>query len=169
MDFDLLSVFLGDPVTGTSPQLLSNLQDRERLTHEQHSEDSALEREYIDYKPSDPNQVGAVITKIEDIFESIADCILEEGKELVIPLKTRPRKKNIANDDGSTQVNKGSSVEARSITFPSKSPQEAWKFSKRMACDIGPWLTRIQLHFSGYWSSLMKHLSQELLQLKGIR
>jgi hypothetical protein len=89
-------------------------------------------REEIGPVPPDPSQVGVVITKIEDIFESITGCILDEGKELVIPLKSRPKKKKkkIANRDDGTQVNEGVSTEARSITFPSKSPQEAWKFSE---------------------------------------
>jgi meiotic recombination protein SPO11 len=135
MGFDLLSGFLDDHENGTSPQLLSNLQNRGRLTHEQTTENPSLERDLLDgadvfTRAPDPNQTGAVINKIEDIFESIADCILDEGKELVIPLKHRPKKKNLANKDDSTQGDRSSNTEARYIGFPSKSPQEAWKFSR---------------------------------------
>lgn len=124
MDFDLLSGFINGHDTGPSPQLLSNLQNRERLTPEQIAEDDRV------WGTGDPNQRGAVIIKIEDIFESIADCILDEGKELAIPLKTRPKNKNIASQDDSTKVNRTVNTEARNITFPSKSPQEAWKFGE---------------------------------------
>jgi meiotic recombination protein SPO11 len=124
MDFDLLSGFINANDTGSSPQLLYNLQDKGKLTPEQLAENDCI------LESGDSNQRGAVITKIEDIFESIADCILDEGKELVIPLKTRPKNKNIASQDGPTKVNRTVNAEARNITFPSKSPQEAWKFSE---------------------------------------
>jgi hypothetical protein len=135
MDFDLLSGFLDDHQDGsTSPHLLTNLHHRGGLTHEQIAENPALEKRVLDGEDintnaPDPNQAGAIVNKIEDIFESIVDCILDEGKELVIPLKSRPKKNN-ANRDDSTQVNKSPNTEARNITFPSKSPQEAWKFSR---------------------------------------
>jgi meiotic recombination protein SPO11 len=133
MDLDLLYGFIGDYESGTSPQLLSNLHDRRKLTPEQITEDPALEggdsNELNDWTP-DPDQRVLVITKIEDIFESIADCILDEGKELVIPLKSRPRNKIVANKDDPTKINSSTSADSRKITFPSKSPREAWKFSK---------------------------------------
>jgi meiotic recombination protein SPO11 len=130
MDFDLLSGFINGHDIGASTQLLSCLQDSGRLTPEQIAENPGLERGNVDAGTPDPHQRGAVITKIEDIFESITDCILDEGKELMIPLKSRAKKKNAANKDDSTQVNRSSNTETRNITFPSKSPQEAWKFSE---------------------------------------
>ncbi|KAH8796899.1 Spo11/DNA topoisomerase VI subunit A [Hyaloscypha sp. PMI_1271] len=129
MDFDLLSGFINGHDIGASTQLLSCLQDSGRLTPEQIAENPGLERGNVGAGTPDPHQRGAVITKIEDIFESITDCILDEGKELVIPLKSRAKKKNAANKDDSTQVNRSSNTEMRNITFPSKSPQEAWKFT----------------------------------------
>ncbi|KAN0099842.1 DNA topoisomerase IV, alpha subunit [Hyaloscypha variabilis] len=132
MDLDLIYGFIAGHESGTSPQLLSNLHDREKLTPEQIAEDPALEdgdsNELNDWTP-DPNQRVLVITKIEDIFESIADCILDEGKELVIPLKSRPRNKIVANKDDPTKINSSTSADSRKITFPSKSPREAWKFT----------------------------------------
>jgi meiotic recombination protein SPO11 len=69
-----------------------------------------------------------VISKIEDIFEAMTDCVMDEKKELVIPLKTRDKKKSKSDDLGPTKRRKKS--ETGTITFPSKSPQEAWKFSR---------------------------------------
>jgi meiotic recombination protein SPO11 len=155
MDFDLISGFISDHEVQTSPSLLSNSQDRRRLTPEQIAEDPALEDIELNDEIPNPTQRGVAITKIEDIFESIADCILDEGKELVIPLKSRPRNKTVANTDDSTKVNTATSIDPRKITFPSKSPKEAWKFSKWRVCGSCRWLMR-QLHFFEYWSSPMK-------------
>ncbi|KAE9364749.1 DNA topoisomerase IV, alpha subunit [Stipitochalara longipes BDJ] len=131
MDFDLLPEFASNYETGASQILLSNLQDRRRLTPEQIAEDPALERDFdrLDDENPNLNNRGVVITKIEDIFESIADCILNEGKELVILLKSRPKNKIVANQDDSSSINKCLGSESRKITFPSKSPREAWKFT----------------------------------------
>jgi hypothetical protein len=132
MDFDLLSGFLDDHQDSTSPQLLSNLQSRGRLTHAQIAEVPSVAHYVLDEnsRAPDSNQVGAVINRIEDIFEAIADCILDEGKELVIPFKSRPKKKATTNRDGTSQINRSLNSEAQKVVFPSKSPQEAWKFSR---------------------------------------
>lgn len=90
-------------------------------------EESSTERRQISM-PCPKNQVGAVISKIEDIFESIADCILEERKELVIALRTKSSTKR-AKDGLDDSVFKGKpKSDLRNITFPSRNPQEAWKF-----------------------------------------
>lgn len=73
------------------------------------------------------SQTGAVIAKIEKIFESIADSLLNEQNSLIIPLKTRPRTKP-ARDKGSPEDSTRSGI--RNITFPNKSAREAWKFSE---------------------------------------
>lgn len=104
----------------------------ESLNHEQIAEVPSLAHKVLDRSSRAPasHQVGAVINKIEDIFEGIADCILDEGKELVIPFKSRPKKKTTTDRDGSSQINRGLNSEAEKVVFPSKSPQEAWKFSR---------------------------------------
>jgi meiotic recombination protein SPO11 len=136
MDFDLLSGFLDDKYVESSVQLLSSSQRSGRLTQQQTaktviaSKDGVSNERDISATAVERNQAGAVINKIEDIFESIADCIIDEGKELVIPLKSRPKIKNIANKEHSTRANRVPKIEARNITFPSRSPQEAWKFSR---------------------------------------
>lgn len=78
-------------------------------------------------KARNPNQAGYVISKIEDIFESIADSILNQKQELVIHLRNR-RKPGPQNS--ATQVR---SIKTYEVRFPSRSPQEAWKFSEYMS------------------------------------
>jgi meiotic recombination protein SPO11 len=73
-----------------------------------------------------PNQAGYVISKIEDIFESIADSILNQKQELVIHLRTR-RKPGPQNSPAQVRP-----VKTYEVRFPSKSSQEAWKFSEYM-------------------------------------
>ncbi|EPE33517.1 DNA topoisomerase IV, alpha subunit [Glarea lozoyensis ATCC 20868] len=73
-----------------------------------------------------PNTAGSVITKLEDIFESITDCLLEKNKELTICLKTRPPKVTQEDETGNR---KRLMSGVRKITFPSRNPKEAWKFS----------------------------------------
>jgi len=74
------------------------------------------------------NQTGAVIAKIENIFESITDSILNEKKELMIPLKTRPRRA-VDRDDRSNNGNVSTKTSMRNITFPTNNLREAWRFS----------------------------------------
>ncbi|RKF78682.1 Meiotic recombination protein SPO11 [Golovinomyces cichoracearum] len=71
------------------------------------------------------SQAGLVITKIEHIFETIADCILEKKKELVIQLKTKSKAK-----ETNEILNIGIPEEKiRNVTFPSRKPREAWRFA----------------------------------------
>lgn len=69
------------------------------------------------------SQAGNVIAKIEHIFESLADCVLEKKEELVIQLKTKTVATNRETDSGRFQG------KIRNITFPSRKSGEAWKFS----------------------------------------
>ncbi|TQS34981.1 hypothetical protein Golomagni_04612 [Golovinomyces magnicellulatus] len=71
------------------------------------------------------SQAGVVITKIEHIFETIADCIIEKKKELVIQLKIKSKAK-----ETNEILNIGiPEKKIRNITFPSRKPREAWKFA----------------------------------------
>ena len=153
MDFDLLSEYIDGSDAPSADQLLSNLQDRQTLTHQQPdqtsspsddgSDDGRGQDQDTDIRLLDRNQAGAVITKIEDIFESMASCILQEGKELVIPLKSRPRKQKTANEAGSPRNYRQPKTETKNITFPSKSPKEAWKFSMWMSNARSTWLMKV--------------------------
>jgi len=125
MDTDLVSELLtnSEPSTG---DLLSNLPHRE-LTHDSRANLERREDFSFIARPN-PNQAGAVIARIEDIFESIADSILHEKKELIIRLRTRRRTKNHNLDPSNSAVRNAS--DTKLIRFPSKSPQEAWKFGR---------------------------------------
>jgi len=123
MDLDLLSGILAEPNPSHQRQLLPNLPNS-LLTYQ----NAASSHPNPTSGPITRNSPGAVISKIEDIFEAMTDCILDEKKELVIQLKTRDRKTSRSDETEATKTRKKS--ENRTIRFPSKSPQEAWKFSR---------------------------------------
>ncbi|TVY82608.1 Meiotic recombination protein rec12 [Lachnellula suecica] len=122
MDLDLLSDFLAEPQTSAPRELLSDLPNR------------SLTLQNADSNPNpnpssntvNRNSPGAVISKIEDIFEAMTDCLLGERKELVIQLKTGRRKQKSKSDADNTKRTRSG---IRTVTFPNKSPHEAWKFT----------------------------------------
>ncbi|OWP04320.1 hypothetical protein B2J93_9388 [Marssonina coronariae] len=129
MDLELLADYLrngSSSIGGAGAPLLSNSPHR-RLTSE--ADENALAA-----SPSNPqvqiariansNQLGIVISKMEKIFESITDCILDEKKELVIRLKSRSKKRQVLDENDSEALEKSTK-----ITFPSKNAKEAWKFT----------------------------------------
>lgn len=135
MDLDLVSDIINGSEHARNDlpgNLLSNLPNR--LTA-QEEDASALEIPRLSSPVTGHtyrnlrNTPGAVISRIEDIFEAITDCLLAEGKELVIPLKSRPSLKNKPQSENTDTTTKASRPETRSITFPNKSPQEARRFS----------------------------------------
>lgn len=131
MDIDLLSSFLADSHPSESINLLSNLSNSSLTppnVASRPSEQVKASAATTQFSPVNRNSPGAVINKIEDIFEAMTDCILGEKKELSIRLKTRD-KSNVPSNDANSSKKKTKS-ESRIVTFPSKSPQEAWKFSK---------------------------------------
>lgn len=75
-------------------------------------------------------QSGIVISKIEDILQQVVDCILDEKKELVLHLKPRIRSGYEALDAHTGAIKASSKTEARTIKFPGRTAQEAWKFSR---------------------------------------
>ncbi|RKF57372.1 Meiotic recombination protein rec12 [Erysiphe neolycopersici] len=72
------------------------------------------------------DQAGITITKIEQIFESLADCILEK-KELVIHLKIRENSNTI--NERLKSLGTLYKEKTRKVCFPSRNPREAWKFT----------------------------------------
>lgn len=160
MDFDLLSDYLhnGSPSRGGRGILLSDLPrrlaDEARATDDQWSGQGEFNSQVTITRATPSNQVGTVISKIESIFESIADCMLDEKKELVIELKSRykPEPKPEADSDVVPAVSKKS----MKITFPSKNPRGAWKFSEFEWPCLMKVLIRLQLHYYEYLSSLTK-------------
>ncbi|KAI6249189.1 hypothetical protein HI914_02552 [Erysiphe necator] len=76
------------------------------------------------------DQAGIIIAKIEQIFESIVDCILE-GKAMMIHLKIRENSK-LKNKPLQISTSSSSSTneeKTRKVCFPSRNPSEAWKFT----------------------------------------
>lgn len=128
MDLDIFPGILAD----RPPDLLTNSSDR-RLTDGGNASAEAVSRTG---NTENPNHAGAVITKIEDIFDSIADSILDEKKELVIQLKARSRLGIQARDPLAETIKSLPKSEPRTIKFPSKSPQEAWKFGIYRSSEI---------------------------------
>ncbi|OBT52587.1 hypothetical protein VE04_07047 [Pseudogymnoascus sp. 24MN13] len=77
---------------------------------------------------NDNLQAGEVITKIEDIFESLLDCIINEKKCLVLHIKSRGKKGGQTLDAATGAIRNTRNVETKEITFPGKTQKEAWKF-----------------------------------------
>lgn len=75
-------------------------------------------------------QAGEVITKIEDIFESLLDCIINEKKCLVFHIKSRAKSGRQTLDAVNGAIRNAGNVETKEITFPGKTQKEAWKFGK---------------------------------------
>lgn len=71
---------------------------------------------------------GAVIAKLEDIFESIADQMLAE-KPFVIPMKSRLNNEQALDAESGVLLNTGPS-EVVNITWPGATQRESWKFSE---------------------------------------
>lgn len=76
------------------------------------------------------SQAGEVITKIEDIFESLLDCIIDEKKCLVLHIKSRAKNGRQALHAATRAIRNTGTVETKEITFPGKTQKEAWKFGK---------------------------------------
>lgn len=64
------------------------------------------------------------ISKIESVFESIADFMLAEKGEIALPLFARP-----SNRTSNTGQKRGRQTSI-SISFPGKTPQDTWRFSQ---------------------------------------
>ncbi|KAF2815982.1 DNA topoisomerase IV, alpha subunit [Mytilinidion resinicola] len=70
-----------------------------------------------------------VIKKIELIFESIVDALLEKKDKLYISLKTRSGSKGRRIDPANGIVTSEDGLQTRIITFPGSTAQEAWRFT----------------------------------------
>ena len=120
MNLDLLSDILADNQPLGTGSLLSNLPNRGLTIGNQGPHDLS------DSQFLGSIHAGVALSKIEDIFEAIADCLLDGKNEMAIRLKTR--KKSTTNSHTGDE-NSGRD-QMRAVRFPSKNPQEAWKFSK---------------------------------------
>lgn len=82
----------------------------------------------------------SVKAKLETVFERLADALLDETGHMSIILKTRrtkrPTQSSLAPVD---RFQSQDPVLTRRVTFPGKTAEEAWRFSKlphSMARDI---------------------------------
>ena len=122
MDLDLLSDILTDHQPALTGNLLSHLPDK--LTNESTDTYVGSSHGIISH---DQNLAGAVISKIEDIFESIADSILHKD-EMTIKIKTRKTTGKKAHNAETGVIETLPDEIMRSVKFPSTSPNERWKF-----------------------------------------
>lgn len=67
---------------------------------------------------TDADQVGAVIAKIEGIFEDVTDALVG-GRILEIPIRSRGRRRGRADAEA-----------VQSVRFPGRTDQEALKFGR---------------------------------------
>ncbi|KAM3068895.1 endodeoxyribonuclease [Clarireedia jacksonii] len=140
MDLDQLSELTED--SSASTQLLRNLPNS-RLTSRSTPLDSEdkignsgsilkLDEDFADLgavwdehlEPTSPSpslyQTGLAITQIEELIEAMADCIIGKRSKLIINLKTRASRGSNSAQDFNRKT--------RSVSFPTASPKEAWKF-----------------------------------------
>ena len=127
MDVDLLVDILNEAPPALSGNLLSHLSDRSLTNNEPVAQVSNFIPICLEVIP---DRAGAVVTKIEDIFENVTGCILDEKKEMVIKLKTRCKQATKSRDAHTGTIKSLPDDETRVVKFPSKSPKEAWKFSE---------------------------------------
>ncbi|KAH0542284.1 hypothetical protein FGG08_003311 [Glutinoglossum americanum] len=70
-----------------------------------------------------------IIAKVESVFESIVDSILEDQKKLTITLRSRGRVTDQGLDHESRSIRPASRHRKREVSFPGGTPKEAWKFT----------------------------------------
>jgi hypothetical protein len=111
--------------------LLTNLTANELTQQIQFSPGQAsLSLSVVNPPPNLSDEQNLVIAKIEAIFESIADCLLQERRELTIELKSRPKRQYMKIDGHTGAIIDTSDGKLRDICFPAKTSHEAWKFSE---------------------------------------
>jgi hypothetical protein len=162
MDVDLLADILNDGQPVLSGNLLSHLSDRIlTLDETAPAPISSLSRTVNSSQP------GAVVSKIEDVFERLAGCILDEKMKISIQLKTRGKQSAIGRDSTTGTIKSLPDEKMRTVEFPSKSAKEAWKFSRSSRALTAALAYLEQLHCSGFSSCPTKPWSPALLQQKG--
>ncbi|APA06045.1 hypothetical protein sscle_01g008150 [Sclerotinia sclerotiorum 1980 UF-70] len=70
-------------------------------------------------------QTGSAISKIEEIYEAMTDCIIGRRKQFSFDLKSR----NLSPRNASEDNNELPISRSRVVQFPNASPREAWKFT----------------------------------------
>lgn len=131
MDIDPILDVLAENPSELEGDLLSNvpgkLLTQNRSERELDHLDLRRESSNSNVNVCNPIQAGAVVSKVEDIFENIANAVLLQNSDVVIRLKSR---RNSTRQGSGTIV--GHPKDEIEVRFPSRSPQEAWKFSKTL-------------------------------------
>jgi meiotic recombination protein SPO11 len=146
MDYDLLTGLMSNDSTARqSHNMLPDLPNSELKSVQMQESLDSTQTGQGDGPPMQDalpnrNTAGAVITQIENIFESITDCLLDDKNEFTICLKTRPRRN--AQEDEANNGKKRLMSGVRKVTFPNRNPKEAWKFSR---CSLRRRLFRLTL------------------------
>ncbi|OBT82498.1 hypothetical protein VE02_09128 [Pseudogymnoascus sp. 03VT05] len=131
MDYDLLNLWQD---ASSDNSLLHNSSYSKLISQQQlaipsskyHADSQAISQG----APRNNNsQAGVVITKIEDIFESLLDCIINKKKCLVLHIKSRGNNRRQTIDAATGGIRNTENVETKEITFPGKTQKEAWKFA----------------------------------------
>ncbi|KAG9245941.1 Spo11/DNA topoisomerase VI subunit A [Calycina marina] len=91
--------------------------------------DNAPEQEGTGIHATNPNQRQIVISKIEAILESIGNSIVNQEKHMIIKLRTRRKAKPQVTNPSTGVTGSLPDDGMRGIKFPSRNPQEAWKFA----------------------------------------
>lgn len=111
----------------SSSELMSSGQrPRNQLSDRARTSDFTAPSSFV---PNVNTQSGDIISKIEDILQHMVDCIIDEKKELVLNFKPRIKPGNKVFDATNGAIKCSTTMEARTIRFPGKTAQEAWKFS----------------------------------------
>ncbi|KFY24316.1 hypothetical protein V493_05317 [Pseudogymnoascus sp. VKM F-4281 (FW-2241)] len=133
MDYDILNPWQDASILNYSLQISPyvKLISQEQLLSTPSPEDHHADSQAIPQgAPRNNNfQAGAVIAKIEDIFESLLDCITNEKKCLVLHIKSRGKNGRQTLDAATGAIRNTANVETKEITFPGKTQKEAWKFA----------------------------------------
>jgi hypothetical protein len=74
------------------------------------------------------SETGAIIAKLEDVFDGMLDCTIDGKKELCIRLKSRSKAGKVLDANGI--IKNRESIEAHEVCFPGKNIKESWKFCR---------------------------------------
>lgn len=75
---------------------------------------------------ANPTSRSSVLTKIESIFESVVDVLLNERGQLSIALPTKAAQSKVQTEQGEPYPTQPESVQY--IRFPGRNEREAWRF-----------------------------------------
>ena len=124
-----------NPTTCPSPASSQDLEeDYEGIFASRVHPPAGEEQTVLAASPEDvtPTIDTSVLARIENIFEAMADVLLNERGQLSVELVTRPRvsRQNI----DLTNSTPAQSAAAQRLCFPGKTEREAWRFCEKSDC-----------------------------------